>query len=215
MTGKYILILLTVFFISLTVNAQSNSNDIQSIVKNQIEAARAKAQKEQQSITKKELLNKKEVSPSPAILSIYSFGVLSLFVIAGAASFRLYKKQQVKKQRIVKQGVLMMRHERVIPLENPEKSYIRQKLARSPYSANAKGADITKLAKALNISQGEVLLAKKITVKGEAPFNATVSEHKKSISNLSGKENEIFGKHLRDYLKKKQNIDTEKLIYLN
>lgn len=199
-------------------SAQSDV-DLNKMVKSQIEEARIKAKKDQ---VKKQRIEEHQATQdgiSSGIISVYTFVSLSLLIVGGVVARRFWLKQENTRKRIVKQGILMMRQERIITLDNPKKSFIRHKLGRSHYSAHACGQDITRLARMLDVSQGEVLLAKKINKPQYAPYRTTQSDTSETSSNrikhLVKKENEVFGKHVREYLLKKQNIDTDKLIYLN
>ncbi|GJQ63645.1 MAG: hypothetical protein SCALA702_26980 [Melioribacteraceae bacterium] len=200
------------------ISAQSDV-DLNKMVKSQIEEAQLKAKKDQ---AKKQRLEDHQAAQdgiSSGVISIYTFLTLSILIIGGVAVRRFWLKQENTKKRIVKQGILMMRQERIITLDNPKKSFIRQKLGRSQYSAFANGQDITRLARMLDVSQGEVLLAKKINKPQYFPYRTTMGEAKdsaqSSIKRLVKPENDVFGKHVKEYLLKKQNIDTDKLIYLN
>lgn len=204
--------------ITFGVNAQSEV-DLNKMVKSQIEVAQKKAEKDQIKKERLEKLKQAQEGYSTGVISIYTFLTVSLLIVGGVALRRMIIKQNNHKKRIVKQGILMMRQERIISLENPKKSYIRQKLGRSQYSVHAKGGDITKLAKLLDISQGEVLLAKKINARQYSPYRTTTTDDvdlkKRQIQKYTSEQNDDFGKHLKEYLLQKENIDTEKLIYLN
>ncbi len=138
--------------------AQSNEDiDIKKMVQEQIDEAQKKMTPVQEKSTVETSMDSSMFVSRLMYLGVFS-GFLGL-VFFGKRKYQDYKK---RKKAEMKKSVYIIRKERIKPREDEKLRFIRKKLSKSPYSTRAKGKDVTKLAKMLKITQGEIQLAAKI-----------------------------------------------------
>ena len=162
-----------------SANSQADSINISQMVAAQIEQARRKqlAEKSQPKAAETKTLpdNTTQTTanfPSnlPVALNI-SFGTMMKISIMGVASVmavliifirRKRFNKTFRTKRSFKDNIKLLREEKIIAKKYPKLSDVRNKLGNSPSIYNYSKEGISKAARELNISQGEIMLAAKI-----------------------------------------------------
>lgn len=135
---------------------------------NKDSAALAKAEKDKQLALQKIINESLAASKQNSKNSAASFW--KLYIIGGVAvaafSFvfiRRFKQRAPKrKENKIKNNIKIMREESLIKRNQPELKALRSSLMNSPAILNNHGKPLATVAKELNISQGEIILAAKI-----------------------------------------------------
>jgi hypothetical protein len=95
----------------------------------------------------------------------WKFVVIGGFALA-AFSFvffrRFLKNRPTKGEKKLKNNIRILREENIFVKEQPELKTLRSKLLNSPVILNNHGKPLSEVARELNISQGEIILAAKI-----------------------------------------------------
>lgn len=88
-------------------------------------------------------------------------GALFLALLIVFTRRKLLKRDH-KKNNLIKESIKILREERAVKKNDPKMKDIRNKLVNNPSFYDSSKAAVSKVARELNIAQGEVLLAAKI-----------------------------------------------------
>jgi len=107
----------------------------------------------------------KQEKKEPAIEGLWKF-----YFLGGAAAIiflfvfirRIYLNRSKKSNKAIKNNIRIIREESLVKRENGDLKKVRSKLVNSPVILNNHGKPLSTVAKELNISQGEIILAAKI-----------------------------------------------------
>ncbi len=110
------------------------------------------------------LLNAKKgnKSTNDFMLKFYILGGASIAAFSFVYIRRKFLKLVLKPDKSLKNNIKTIRGENLIKRERPQLKSIRSKLVNSPVILNNHGKSLPSVARELNISQGEIILAAKI-----------------------------------------------------
>lgn len=127
------------------------------------ENAKIKAAKESLLNTNLIMAKKEEAKKASDFLwKFYILGGVTLAAFAFVFIRRLILKRANKPANDLKNNIKTMRAESLIKRDRPQLKLIRSKLVNSPIILNNHGKSLPSVARELNISQGEIILAAKI-----------------------------------------------------
>ncbi len=160
-------------------NGETSSVNISNIVAAQIKQAHKKQLEEQQQ-KKTAVVQSSNIKPVKAethsLITLPGFfyklsdtGIKVLILVFAsiiAASVVFIRRKKYSKKfaanQTLKNNIKLLREERIFVKQSPKLSNVRNSLGRSPSLYNNGRESILKIAKELNISQGEIYLAAKI-----------------------------------------------------
>ncbi len=170
-------------FLSTILVAQNNfattsSIDIKAMVRAEISKIKNKnsvkvENKKENLIIKNSVIPKKSVSKISALQSFYlanksvcvkAFVLIEASILAALVVLWRRRNQEFynKREKFFKDNIKNIREEKIIPLEDFEEVQNRSKLIAKRIKDITNGKSITKLAKKLSVSKGELYLAAKI-----------------------------------------------------
>ena len=122
-----------------------------------------------QQTPKENILNTKLIAEEKGTKSSNDF-LLKFYILGGAAfaafSFVFIRRKILNRTKrpdnSIKNNIKTMRNENLIKRDRPQLKSIRSKLVNSPVILNNHGKSLSSVARELNISQGEIILAAKI-----------------------------------------------------
>jgi hypothetical protein len=131
-------------------------------------AALVKAEKEKQLALQKiitapvSIAKETPKSSSGSLWKLYLIGGVSVIAFSFVFVRRLLQRGPKNQVKTIKNNIRIIREESLVKRDQPQLKALRSKLVNSPVILNNHGKPLAAVAKELNISQGEIILAAKI-----------------------------------------------------